>query len=98
MPQLLRVAVIGPKVCGYCQEVIVALAKIGIVAEKRVFDPALHDKFLEQAKREGLTEMPLICTIDDNDKLVYAGAGRSNFIVTKLTVMEKRLQAAAVSA
>jgi hypothetical protein len=97
MPQLIRVVAIGPKVCGYCEEFIKKLADMGLRAEKRIFDPELHDEFLQRAKDEGMTEMPLVCTIEDNDKLVYAGAGRSLFVRTKLTVMEKRLQAAVVT-
>lgn len=94
--QILKIYLLGTKVCGQCEIVLDNLKKKGLVAEKLSIDPTnpTHQKFRDMAISRGDTSAPIIYTEDASGKLKFIGAGIAFIHVLRLAAIEKDLQEA----
>lgn len=85
---------LGPRVCGNCNEVGAWLTEEGVPWEKVILNPVKHDTLVERAKSSGYLEAPIGCTKDNDGNFVYVAAGMSTFAKMSMKKAHRALVAA----
>ncbi|MEO7904195.1 MAG: hypothetical protein ABIR91_00205 [Candidatus Saccharimonadales bacterium] len=89
---------IGQKVCPNCDSMRDYLLSLGVQSEKIIldYDNVEHSRMIDESRREGFLEAPMIVRIDD-DVMYRVASGTSEFAKTAVRLAVRKYQLATIS-